>query len=486
MDKCPACGADTRPGDNYCLNCGQRLLPLTPSPVQAQPGIEPTVAAPAGSGDWGGTPGASAGGWPPEANSHAQTVSAGADLPTYREPVQAAAPVAQATLDRIAEPAHLILRSDSGETLQEYPLDKPEIVIGRAPTSDILLSKDKLTSRRHAVVRYENGQYILQDEHSANGTFVDAQQIEEGVPYPLRDGAQVGIGEHELIFRAYASVEDLPTISVSPSIPQEPTFRTQADEMATFPGEMDEFMTMPENEESSAAVATPVEPAQPEPVPFEPVAPVTAPPVEATVKAPQPVVEEPAPEPVVASSSPNVSLETPAPAPVPVSVPASASSPAASLTRSTEGGETSVTFQRLTTLPQPALPELSGLMAALSTLDGQVMALQEQFNSLQEGMRNHEAELAQTTNQLRTGIRRVAERMDNTIADVARSRETLAWAELLQLMEDVMNNPRDIEYVTRLARKARELNKVFQIHQNVLNTMAECNSLLRSMIGDEK
>ena len=32
MDKnCPFCGADTRPGDNYCLNCGQRLLPNTPS-----------------------------------------------------------------------------------------------------------------------------------------------------------------------------------------------------------------------------------------------------------------------------------------------------------------------------------------------------------------------------------------------------------------------------------------------------------------------
>jgi hypothetical protein len=53
-------------------------------------------------------------------------------------------------------------------------------------------------------------------------------------------------------------------------------------------------------------------------------------------------------------------------------------------------------------------------------------------------------------------------------------------------MEDVMNNPRDIEYVTKLARKARELNKVFQIHQNVLNAMAECNSLLRSMIGEDK
>ncbi len=76
--------------------------------------------------------------------------------------------------------------------------------------------------------------------------------------------------------------------------------------------------------------------------------------------------------------------------------------------------------------------------------------------------------------------------MDNTIADVARSRETLAWAELLQLVEDVMNNPRDVEYLTKLARKARELNKIFQIHQNVLNTMAECNSLLRGMIGEEK
>jgi leucyl aminopeptidase len=119
-------------------------------------------------------------------------------------------------------------------------------------------------------------------------------------------------------------------------------------------------------------------------------------------------------------------------------------------------------------------------------LDGQITILQEQFNATQEAMRSHEAELTQTASQLRSGIRRVAERMDNTIADVARSREALAWADLLQLMEDVMNNPRDIEYVTKLARKARELNKVFQIHQNVLNAMAECNSLLRGMISEEK
>jgi leucyl aminopeptidase len=125
-------------------------------------------------------------------------------------------------------------------------------------------------------------------------------------------------------------------------------------------------------------------------------------------------------------------------------------------------------------------------MAALTTLDGQVSFLQEQLNATQEAMRNHESEIAQTTNHLRAGVRRVSERMDNTIADVARSREQLAWAELMQLMEDVMNNPRDIEYVTKLARKARELNKVFQIQQNVLSTLAECTSLLRSLLGEDK
>ena len=104
----------------------------------------------------------------------------------------------------------------------------------------------------------------------------------------------------------------------------------------------------------------------------------------------------------------------------------------------------------------------------------------------QDAVRNHEAEVAQTTNQLRSGVRRVSDRMDNTIADVARSRESLSWTELIQLMEDVQNNPRDIEYVTKLARKARELNKVFQLHQNVLNTLAECNSLLRGLLGEDK
>ena len=182
--------------------------------------------------------------------------------------------------------------------------------------------------------------------------------------------------------------------------------------------------------------------------------------------------------------------QVPSPVAAPIATPAASPMPKAATSNyssaANNNNSDSVTFGRLNSIVPPILPDMSALMAAMSTLDGQVSALQEQLNATQEAMRTHENEIAQTSSQLRTAVRRVSDRMDSTIADVARSREALAWADLLQLMEDVMNNPRDIEYVGKLARKARELNKVFQIHQTVLNTMAECNSLLRSVIGEEK
>ena len=117
---CPYCSAETRPGDNFCLNCGNRLLPATPSPQQP--------------------------------------------------------------------PARLILLADNDEILQEYLLEKLEMSIGRAPESHILLSRDKLTSRRHAMIRYENGRYVLRDEGSTTGTFVNEQRLEAMVPLILHDG----------------------------------------------------------------------------------------------------------------------------------------------------------------------------------------------------------------------------------------------------------------------------------------------------------
>jgi pSer/pThr/pTyr-binding forkhead associated (FHA) protein len=399
------------------------------------------------------------------------TIASDSDAATLRAGATAvASQAAPAAVNSIEEPAHLILRTDGNENVHDYVLDKPEMSIGRAPGSDILLSKDKLTSRRHATILYENGQYSIRDERSANGTFVNSQQLDESSVRVLQNGDHIGIGEHELIFQmpsATASdvdIESMPTMAVSPPSGAELTFRTQEDPNLTAAAD-DDYGTRSMNGGSNVQPMAPQQenmPVTPAPVAFEappaPAAPVSEPAAAEVVTPPAPAQQ----------SAPDEAWQAPAKA---ASAPLEASS--------------GVTFSRLSSLPQPTLPDVTPLTAALAALDGQVASLQEQLNATQEAMRNHENDIQQTSNQLRAGVRSVSDRMDKTIADVARTREQLAWSELLQLMEDVMNNPRDIEYVIKLARKARELNKVFQIHQNVLSTLAECTSLLRSLVGED-
>ena len=462
MDKCPFCSAETRPGDNFCLNCGNRLQTSTPSP-QAAAMVESTVPAPA---EWVPPVPQSASSDNVWSNPDLLTIAAdSADVATMRPGVAAvASQAAPAVMNKIEEPAHLILRADNNEVLNDYVLDKFEMSIGRAPNSDILLSKDKLTSRRHATILFENGQYSIRDERSANGTFVNSQQLDESSVRPLQNGDHIGIGEHELIFQtAHASssgvdIESMPTMAVSPPMMAEMTFRTQDDPNLTASSD-DEYGTRSMNGGSNVQQISPQQDNMP----------VTPPPVASPPVAEPAALETVSPPASSQKSIPDDVWQAPSQAP---SAPLEASS--------------GVTFSRLTSLPQPSLPDVAPLTAALAALDGQVASLQEQLNATQEAMRNHEADIQQTTGQLRSGVRSVSDRMDKTIADVARTREQLAWSELLQLMEDVMNNPRDIEYVIKLARKARELNKVFQIHQNVLSTLAECTSLLRGLVGEDR
>jgi hypothetical protein len=288
--------------------------------------------------------------------------------------------------------------------------------------------------------------------------------LDESSVRALQNGDHIGIGEHELVFQtahpssSSVDIDSLPTMTVNASMAADLTYRTQDDANLTTSSD-DEYGTRSMNGGSNVQQTSP----QQDNVPVTPA----------------PVQVAPTPEPAA------IEVVTP-PANSQKSIPDDVwqipSQPPSAPLEANSG----VTFSRLTSLPQPGLPDVAPLVAALSALDGQVASLQEQLNQTQEAMRNHDADIQQTTGQLRSGVRSVSDRMDKTIADVARTREQLAWSELLQLMEDVMNNPRDIEYVIKLARKARELNKVFQIHQNVLSTLAECTSLLRSLVGEDR
>jgi pSer/pThr/pTyr-binding forkhead associated (FHA) protein len=87
---------------------------------------------------------------------------------------------------------------DAGEASREYALTGQNISIGRSPSCEIVLENDQLTSRRHALLRYDGAHYTIVDLGSSNGTFVNDTEIRDATP--LSHGDRVIVGEHELLF----------------------------------------------------------------------------------------------------------------------------------------------------------------------------------------------------------------------------------------------------------------------------------------------
>ncbi|SCL41498.1 FHA domain-containing protein [Micromonospora pallida] len=71
------------------------------------------------------------------------------------------------------------------------------LVIGRAPTVDIVVD-DAHLSRRHAVIRLAGALVLLNDLGSTNGTWLNDRRI--GGVEPLTDGDVVRLGRTELRF----------------------------------------------------------------------------------------------------------------------------------------------------------------------------------------------------------------------------------------------------------------------------------------------
>lgn len=86
--------------------------------------------------------------------------------------------------------------------------------------------------------------------------------------------------------------------------------------------------------------------------------------------------------------------------------------------------------------------------------------------------------------QLISEVRQVSERLDHLMAEIAHSQEALNWIGVTHLLEEVVNHPRDISFVVSLARAAPAIERIFYLHQLVLNTMAESNSTLRGLLRE--
>src|SRR5690348_15461870 len=84
------------------------------------------------------------------------------------------------------------------DPVQEWTFDKEEIRIGSMDDNDIVLSDDTV-SRYHCRIIQDDTSYILIDNRSTNGTFVNKVRVREAF---LKPGSVIGVGQSQLKFNA--------------------------------------------------------------------------------------------------------------------------------------------------------------------------------------------------------------------------------------------------------------------------------------------
>lgn len=99
--------------------------------------------------------------------------------------------------------AEAALEGEGGEQVQ---IVKGETLVGRVPGNDLVLP-DTYVSRQHARIQNVNGQFIVTDLGSSNGTYINGHRLSEA--HALQPGEEIIFGRTPFIFRA-----------VSPSAPR--------------------------------------------------------------------------------------------------------------------------------------------------------------------------------------------------------------------------------------------------------------------------
>jgi pSer/pThr/pTyr-binding forkhead associated (FHA) protein len=79
---------------------------------------------------------------------------------------------------------------------QMIPLEKKVTRLGRQLDNDVVFHEEAI-SRFHAEIRYEGGKYVLYDNHSTAGTYVNSKRVERCV---LNSGDLVSFSFIQVMF----------------------------------------------------------------------------------------------------------------------------------------------------------------------------------------------------------------------------------------------------------------------------------------------
>ncbi len=169
---CPQCQASLRAGARYCPSCGYDMK---------QPSAAPTPAHPVGAGQ---TLEANAPAFPSQGPS-------GGGLPPASPPPSGAK---TRLLDEISSGDNVLVVRYMGGGSQRYQVNRPDILVGRAPDNDVVISHPAV-SGRHLRFDLTPGQFSVADLNSTNGTMLNGRQIQPGSPQTFGPGDVIRIGD---------------------------------------------------------------------------------------------------------------------------------------------------------------------------------------------------------------------------------------------------------------------------------------------------
>jgi len=105
---------------------------------------------------------------------------------------------------------------EEGKEHAIYNLKQGENIIGRANPEiapDITIENDEFVSRSHAILNvalspFGSFIYILNDNQSMNGTYLNSEPVASEAPYELRDGDTIQVGMTKLILKIISEVSN--------------------------------------------------------------------------------------------------------------------------------------------------------------------------------------------------------------------------------------------------------------------------------------
>ncbi|MGK0521330.1 MAG: putative component of type VI protein secretion system, partial [Planctomycetota bacterium] len=115
----------------------------------------------------------------------------------------ASSPVAQAEGETADGSGFVLSIGRVGEsTIQQHHFSQNRVTIGRREGDNLLVLADAMVSSKHAVIEFSDGEFVLFDCGSTNGTEVDGIRLPIEVPHPLDDGSVIHIRPFMLSFRS--------------------------------------------------------------------------------------------------------------------------------------------------------------------------------------------------------------------------------------------------------------------------------------------